>query len=156
MTSQHPEGDRANGSQADASEDDLAATLAKIAEETGGTFRAYPGPGRAVRRVVLRDLRDDRGSQYEVAQVEDDGTLRVTGHDRGQAVSDFFGDDITSYEWVYVVRPDRVGALLTLLKAQDGDDLLTALAAYYERAGGRIRALLKHPDVAAEFDTWHS
>lgn len=151
MTREHPEGDQADDGLAD-----LTATLARIAEASGGTLRAYPRPGRAVRRVVLRDLGDDQGSQFEVAQLEEDGTLRVIGHDRGKTVGDFFGEHITSYEWVYVVRPDHVGALMTLLDAQAGDDVLTALAAYYARSSGRISALLRSQEVEAEFDTWHS
>jgi hypothetical protein len=47
--------------------------------------------------------------------MEDDGTLRVAGHDTGTRVSDFFGTAITSYEWVYVVPSERVNALLQAL-----------------------------------------
>jgi hypothetical protein len=32
---------------------------------------------------------------FEAAQMEDDGTLRVVGHDTGPGVSDFFGTAIT-------------------------------------------------------------
>ncbi len=94
--------------------DEVAQTLARIASETGGTLHVWPRPGLPVSRVVLRDISDDRSSQFETAQLEDDGTLRVTGHDRGLAVSEAFGDDITSYEWVHVIAPDRVGALVGL------------------------------------------
>jgi hypothetical protein len=131
--------------------------LADLASATGGTLHIYPRPGQAVRRVILRNLRTDGGAQFEAAQLEDDGTLRITGHDTGQSVSDFFGDDITSYEWVYVVPPDRVQALLAALSASDAEtDVLTALAAYHEQHGGRISAVLKNPPVSAAFDTWHS
>ena len=130
--------------------------MARFARETGGTLRIYPRPGRAVRRVVLREIRDERGSQYEVAQVEDDGILRIVGHDQGMGVSEFFGEDITSYEWVYVIAPEKVSALVGLLGGQDGDDVLDLLAAYHQRTGGRINELLRGPDVASEFSNWHS
>ena len=131
--------------------------LAELARAAGGTLHIYPRPGQAVRRVILRDLQTDGGAQFEAAQLEDDGTLRITGHDTGQGVSDFFGDDITSYEWVYVVPPDRVQALLAALGASDAeDDVLTALAAYHEQHGGQISAVLKNPPVSAAFDNWHS
>ena len=75
----------------------LDETMAQIANQTGATLHIYPHPGRAARRVVLRDTRDDRGTQFEAAQLDDDGTLCVTGHHTGPGVSEFFGDAITSY-----------------------------------------------------------
>lgn len=136
--------------------DKLDQTMAAIAEQTGATLHTYPRPGRAVRRVVLRDTHDDRGTQFEAAQMEDDGTLRVAGHDTGSRVSDFFGTAITSYEWVYVVLSGRITALAQALGAEPGDDVLDALASYYGQHGGRISELLRSPGIAAEFDNWHS
>jgi hypothetical protein len=109
-----------------------------------------------VRRVVLRDIRDDRGTQFEAAQMEDDGTLRVAGHDTGPGVSGVFGAAITSYEWVYAVPSDRIGALARALGAEHGDDVLDALAGYYQQHGGRISGLLRSAEIAAEFDNWPS
>jgi len=54
--------------------DTLDQTMAAIAAQTGATLHTYPRPARAVRRVVLRDTRDERGTQFEAAQIEDDGT----------------------------------------------------------------------------------
>jgi hypothetical protein len=71
--------------------DKLDQDMAEIASETGATERAYPRPGRAVRRVILRDVRDGGGTRSETAQIEDDGTLRIIGHDIGPRVSEFFG-----------------------------------------------------------------
>jgi hypothetical protein len=134
----------------------LTEHLAELARQAGGILHLYPRPGRAVSQIVLRDLSDDRGSQYEAAQVEDDGTLRVTGHDQGQAVSEAFGPDISSYEWVWVVGPGRVASLVRLLGGNDGDDVLAALLAYHERTGGRLSDVMRHADVTAEFSSWHS
>jgi len=136
--------------------DELDQTMAAIAAQTGAVLHAYPRPGRAVRRVVLRDTRDDRGTQFEAAQMEDDGTLRVAGHDTGPGVSDVFGAAITSYEWVYVVPSGRIGALAQALAAEPGDDVLDALARYYQQHSGRISGLLRSAKIAAEFDNWPS
>jgi hypothetical protein len=144
------------GRREDEAQEDPEAMLARIARETGGTLRRYPKPGNAVRRVVLRDSRDDRGSQFEAAQLEDDGTLRITGHDQGSTVSDFFGEDITSYEWVYVVAAERTANLSRLLGGTEDDDVLDLLASYHARTHGTISAVLKDSEVAAEFSTWHS
>lgn len=130
--------------------------LDEIAHATGGTVHSYPRPGRAVRSVVLRDICDDNGSQHEAAQLEDDGTLRVAGHDQGPTVTEFFGDGITSYEWVYVIAPDKVSALVRVLGGHGGDDALALLAAYHQQAQGKIYGLLTGPEVSAQFSTWHS
>jgi hypothetical protein len=136
--------------------DELDQTMAAIAAQTGAVLHTYPRPGRAVRRVVLRDIRDDRGTQFEAAQIEDDGTLRVVGHDTGPGVSAVFGAAITSYEWVYVVPSGRIGALARALGAEHRDDVLEALAGYYQQHGGRISQLLRSAEIAAGFDNWPS
>src|SRR5262249_23750888 len=100
----------------------LDSRMAEIAQATGAALPAHPPTGRAVRRVILRDISDDRGTRSEAAQIEDDGTLRIAGHDTGRRVSEFFGAPITSYEWVYVVRPERVSALHTGLAGEEGGD----------------------------------
>jgi hypothetical protein len=136
--------------------DKLDQIMAQIASETGATVHAYPRPGRAVRCVILRDIRDGGGTRLETAQIEDDGTLRITGHDTGSRVSEFFGTAITSYEWVYVVTPARVNALLRLLDGAEDDGVLDALATYYRQHGGQLGELLRDPEIAADFDNWHS
>jgi hypothetical protein len=136
--------------------DNLDQAVAAIAEESGAALHACPRVGQAVRRVVLRDERDERGTRFEAAQVDDDGALRVVGHDTGSGVSDYFGTAISSYEWVYVVPSSRVGALARVVGAERGDDVLDALASYYQQNGGRVSQLLRSPEVAAEFSNWHS
>jgi hypothetical protein len=136
--------------------DPVDAALGEVAAGTGGTVRRSPQAGREVRRVVLRDLWDELGSQSEVAVVEDDGTLRVLGHDQGARVSVFFGSGITSYEWTYVVPPELVGNLVETMGGGGDDDVLDLLAGHYQRTGGRIGDLMRRPEVAAEFSNWHS
>ena len=135
----------------------LDETMRQIVEQTGATLHIYQHPGPAARRVILRDTRNERGTQFEAAQIDDDdGTLRVTGHHTGPGVSEFFGAAITSYDWVYVIAPDRVETLLTLLGGHADDDVLDRLAAYYEQHGGQVNDLLRGPQVAATFSNWHS
>src|SRR5262249_45888322 len=130
--------------------------MRQIAEQTGATLHIYQHPGSAARRVILRDTRNERGTQFEAAQMDVDGTLRVTGHHTGPGVSEFFGAAITSYDWAYVIAPDRVETLLTLLGGQAGDDVLDRLAAYHDQNGGQVNDLLRGPQVAAKFSNWHS
>jgi hypothetical protein len=135
---------------------ELDRVLAAIARQAGATLRIYPRPGPAARRIVLRDDRDDRGTRYLDAALEEDGTLRITGQDQGLRVSEFFGAAITSYEWVYLVAADRIPALNRLLGGHDGDDVLALLADCHQRAGGQISDIMNHPDVTAHFSNWHS
>jgi hypothetical protein len=115
--------------------DPVDAALGEVAAETGGKLRRAPQAGREVRRVVLRDVWDELGSQSEVAVVEDDGTLRVLGH---------------------VVPPERAGNLVEAMGGGGDDDMLDLLAGHYQRTQGRIGELLRRPEVAAEFSNWHS
>jgi hypothetical protein len=123
----------------------LDQALAAIAGQAGATLHTYPRPGHAWRRVVLRDESDDRGTRHLDAVLVHDGTLRVTGHDQGPRVSDFWGEAITSYEWVYIIATDRIPALLRLVGGHDGDDVLALLAAHHQLPGGQISDLMTHP-----------
>lgn len=134
----------------------LDEVLPEIARDAGATLHAYPRPSPAARRVVLQDERDDRGTRYLEAALDEGGTLTIIGRDQGPGVSEFFGSGITGYEWIYVVPSDRVPVLTTMLTDDGSGDVLTLLAAYYHRAPGQISDLLRHPDVAAEFNNWHS
>jgi hypothetical protein len=131
------------------------AAMAEVAAAGGAEVHAYPRPGPAVRQVVLRDRHDDEGSQVEVAVLEADGTLRISGHDEGPRVSAFFGAGITSYDWVYVIPATRVDRLVEALGGDHGGNALALLAAWYGQLDGQLGPVLRHPEVRAEFSNWH-
>ena len=136
---------------------EIEQTLAAAAESVGGTVQPYPRAGRATRRVVLREVHDSGGSQFEEAVLEDDGTVRITGEDEGPKVSGFWGRSISSYDWVYVVSPDRVPHLIARLGGTPGSDVLDLLARYYgEDKAGQLGQLLRASPVNASFDNWMS
>ena len=135
---------------------ELDQALAAIADQAGATLHIYPRPGPAARRIVLRNERDDRGTRHLDAALDHDGILRITGHDQGPRVSDFWGEAITCYDWAYVIAADRIPALIKVLGGHDGDDVLALLAAYHQRGGGQLSDLMNHPDVTAHFSNWHS
>ena len=107
--------------------------------------------------MVLRDIRDEDGTRYLDAVIESDGTLRITGHDQSPGVSQVFGPNITPYEWVYVVAPDRLPALTGELGGTAGDDVLTLLQAHHdgEPGGLMLDAILRSPSIDTQFDNWH-
>src|SRR5262249_9432980 len=135
---------------------ELDLALGAIADQAGATLHSYPRPAPAARRITLRNERDDRGTRHLDAALDRDGTLRITGHDQGTRVSDFWGEAITSYDWVYLIAADRIPALIRLLGGHDDDDVLELLAAYHQRASGQISDLMNQPGVAAQFSNWHS
>jgi hypothetical protein len=57
---------------------------------------------------------------------------------------------------VYVVALARIGSLLRPLGGAEDDDVLDALAAYYQQHGGLFNEPLRGPEIAAEFDNWYS
>src|SRR5262245_16010047 len=135
---------------------DIDKVLRTVATKTGGTLHKYPMPNQLERRVVLRDSREQNDLQFEQAGVDSDGALWVLGHDQGPRVSSFLGTTITSYEWVYVVAPECVNNLIAALGGTPGDDVLGLLADYHTKNRGRLDGLLRSPQVAAQFDNWHS
>ena len=135
---------------------DLDEVMTAIPSESGAALSSYPRPGIAVRQIVLRDLENDRGTQLEIAQVETDGTRRIVGKDTGLQVTEHFGAGITCYEWVYIVPPEKIASLRRALAIQEGSDVLTAFAAYYDERSGRIYDLLRSTDVDADFANWHT
>jgi hypothetical protein len=135
---------------------ELDASIGEIASQSRAFLITYPRTGSPERRIVLTDSRDGEDTQSESAELDADGTLRVCGRDRGRKVSKFFGAGITTYEWVYVLTPGQVGLLLEILDADDDDDVLCALRAFYDRHHGRIHDLLTCPEIAASFSNWHS
>ena len=87
-------------------------------------------------RVVLRDLRDDRGTRHLSASRDPDGRIRIDGHDLGRGVEDAFGAGLSEYEWSWVIEPEAVPAAVAALDGRDGDDPLKLLVAWSAAHGG--------------------
>jgi hypothetical protein len=140
----------------DQAKEQILHELQEVAGQVGGTVHPYPVPRRPVRQLVLRELRTETDTQFETAILDDDGAVYVVGADRGTGVSAVFGEDIQSYEWVYVISPDRVPHLTQALGGPADDDVLALLKVYYDSVNGRLHAFLCGPEVGANFWTWHS
>jgi hypothetical protein len=136
--------------------DPVEQALREVAEAVGGKLYRYPTPRDPVRRRTLRHVVAGPNSQFEEAVLDADGSVYVIGHDRGPQVTEVFGGDIESYEWVYVISPDHVPDLLRVAGAPADLDVLEAVARLYERVGGRLFQPLTDPPVSAVFDSWHS
>lgn len=101
--------------------------------------------------IVLRDTQDKGGRRQLSACLQGDGTLLIEGHDMGPGVSNWFGPDVTEYEWSISLPPSGVEKLKLALSCQD--DLLTALLDRFsgEASGGLQAFLDKH---AGPYDFW--
>jgi hypothetical protein len=76
--------------------------------------------------------------------------------DRGPQVTVNWGDGISSYEWVYVIPPERLPALREVAGVAPDTDPLEAVAQLYMRVRGRLYQPLTDPPVSAIFDNWRS
>jgi hypothetical protein len=96
------------------------------------------------------------GYRFEAAQVEDDGTLRITRLDRGPgsaSCSVTRSRPTNGSTW----SPRTGSAPCSGSSAgQDGDEVLAVLAAYHRRASGRLSGILQNPEVAHAFTNWRS
>ena len=113
------------------------------------------GQDRRPPRVVLRNLRDDRGNRHLSASSDPDGRIRIDGHDLGRGVEDAFGAGLSEYEWTWVIEPDAVPAAVAALGGREGDDPLRALAAWSAAHGGADPGShLRDAGVPIAFSNW--
>lgn len=105
------------------------------------------------RTVTLEDRNDDRGLHQRSVTVDDDGTLRIEGHDLGAGVEGFWGQGLTEYEFIRTVNPSQTERLRAVLGIPVGEDLLAAVQQRFGRPGGarELERLLEDNDIASEF-----
>jgi hypothetical protein len=71
--------------------------------------------------------RDEHGIVRRIwVALDPDGTLRLSGHDMGAAVSEFWGPHFHEYEWSWTLDRTRIPALLDALHV-DADSVNPAL-----------------------------
>jgi hypothetical protein len=102
-----------------------------------------------MKKVVLRDARDEDGRRFLDASFDESGDLVIEGHDLGPGVEKALGPRLTEYEWIWKVRK----ADLPLLQRALGGDPLSELEKQFsgERAAG-LYAFLE--DNKVPFDPW--
>jgi hypothetical protein len=103
------------------------------------------------RRVVLHNLRDDRGLRHLGAERQDDGSIVIEGHDLGPGV-EVLGPGLTEYEWVWTVASEHVPAAIEALGGEAGDDPLRLLKVWCaEHKGADPGIHLKSAGVSIAF-----
>lgn len=91
--------------------------------------------GKGSKPVVLRDVRDARGTRHLAARRLDDGAIFIEGHDLGRGVG-IFGPGLSEYEWIWTIAPGAVSAAVEALGGREGDDPLALLVAWCADNGG--------------------
>jgi len=99
--------------------------------------------------VTLRDLQDEEGSRHLCARLQNDGTLRIEGHDLGPGVARFFGAGMTEYEWVWLIKPPDVQTL-SLALADENDILTTLKKRFSGDAAASLQTFLDENEVPYE------
>lgn len=100
-------------------------------------------------KTVLRRMRDEGGTRYLGAYVDEKGDLIIEGQDLGPAVERILG--VREYEWVWTVKRDQ----LPLLARELGgvSDLLKALEQRFSGdAAAGLHDFLREKKIP--FDFW--
>ena len=102
--------------------------------------------------VVLRDQRDADGSRRLGVEVRQDGRIVIEGQDLGPGVERIWGDGNDEYEWVWVIEPDAVPAMVAALGGVTGDDPARLLKVWYDEHGDMDPGIrLREAGVPVEF-----
>jgi hypothetical protein len=103
--------------------------------------------------VVLRDERDGRDIRHLEASLDEDGNLRLEGHDLGPGTALVSGDG--EYEWFETVAAADLPRLVALLGGDPGEDILDLLQRRYRGpAANEFTLALYNSDISVERVTW--
>jgi hypothetical protein len=86
-------------------------------------------------RVVIRALRDERGTRHLATRRRDDGGIVIEGHDLGRGV-EVLGPGLSEYEWVWTIPPDAVLSAIEALGGKEVDNPLQLLVGWSTDHGG--------------------
>lgn len=104
------------------------------------------------RTVLLFQSRDDRGTRSIWATTLADGRLKIEGQDLGPSVS-FFAEDMTEYEWDWIVAAADVPRIAEALGRPAGSDAIEAMRSWIASAnGGDVGQRLS--DAGLELEFW--
>jgi hypothetical protein len=106
-------------------------------DELGAPPKREPEP----EQITLKSIRDDQGTQYLGVNREPNGGLKITGHDLGSGVSEFWGS-WSEYEYEYRIEPGDIAALVTALGGRPGDDPIELLQASFTDPTARLSPIL--------------
>ena len=105
-------------------------------------------------RVVLRDSEDANGTRYLEARMSGGRDLIIEGHDIGEGVSRAFGEDISEYEWKYLIKKEDIPLLIKVLGGEEGDDILELIADRCTGEGAQnLEEVIRDNNIPHEFSS---
>jgi hypothetical protein len=104
------------------------------------------------RTVLLFQSKDDRGTRSIWVTMLADGRLKIEGQDLGASVS-FFAEDLTEYEWDWIVAAADVSRISTILGRSPDADPIASLRSWASAANGRDPGQ-QLKDAGLELDFW--
>lgn len=112
-----------------------------------------PSPVAEGRKVTLREERDDWGYRWLGASVDEEGKLRINGHDLGPGTAMVSGDG--EYEWFETIAAADVPKVVALLDGEPGADVLDVLEAHWTGARSyELEKRLRESGIRRDISTW--
>lgn len=110
-------------------------------------------PPAGARTVRVRDERTDDDRRILEVTLDEDGSLRLDGHDLGPGTEAIRAHG--SYEWRWTIRPNHVPLVRAALGCRPGEDLLTAISQRYRGEGSyELERRLRDSEIPREFWSW--
>lgn len=98
-------------------------------------------------RLVLTNVRDERGTMWRAVELTEGGGLAILGHDLGSGVEDVFG--YGEYEFKHRLSATGVSSLRALLGVAEDADLLAAIEDRFKTTF-ELEAFIKKHDIPCE------
>jgi hypothetical protein len=104
-------------------------------------------------RVQLRHEVSGRDRRFLTASITDAGDLLIEGQDLGPSTSFVSSDG--EYEWWRTIKAEHLPALLQLLDAPPGSDVLQVLASHWTGpASHELEKRIRDSGIPSELSTW--
>jgi hypothetical protein len=105
------------------------------------------------RNVQLRHEVNGRDSRFLSASITEAGDLVIAGQDLGPSTSIVSSDG--EYEWWRTIKAEHFPALLQLLNAPPGSDVLQVLASHWTGpASHELERCIRESDIPSEVSAW--
>jgi hypothetical protein len=110
------------------------------------------GDSMSSEEITLNEEHTEQNSRHLWASITEDADLMIQGQDLGPTVEQFWGSDLSEYEWNIIVRSPDIPRLIAALGGKDGDNVLSLLAARCsESEEYASKSFLDEHGVPAEF-----
>ncbi len=100
---------------------------------------------------MLRDEVSSTDRRHLSASIQDDGALRIVGHDLGDGVEQALGSGIREYEWITEVAASDIPRLIDALGGTPGSELLEVIRTRCLDDATRLEAAIRKVGIQPKF-----